>query len=320
MTDAQAEQLRKSRERIDSSLVRLQKRSQAGFYSVAGTIGALIGLLLGGLAVAIAQFALNATGSRIGSESFTSALVTGLGLGIYASTLGTALFLAMSQHHRRPMRPAPLLVMAVSGFATGAVCGGIAQLVVNGITGSQHGASPIVITAASILVGTLLGLALSLNVPNLPPIRGLIVGLVAGLISGLSSAAAVGWGVATAGSYLFGFAAMGAALGFGIALIDRHFRDSVVEIEWEPHSTTRIALGPKPLRIGGGKDHIFIPGAPEHLSNISVRDGQVEHVETASGKRTELKDGSRLRIGGITMVVRTPHDRLPQPGNDRQRN
>lgn len=303
MTGAAADHVKKSREQRVSLLVLLRNRSQSAFYAVAGTVGALVGLLLGALAVAVTQFALKTTGSVIVTESFTSALVTGLGVAIFGCALSAALFLAMRQHHRQSIPRTSIIAIATAGFASGAVCGGITQLVFNGITDTHDGAGPVVVTVASILVGALLGLALTLTVPNLPPLRGLLVGLVAGLVSGFSSAAAVGWGIAAAGSYLFGFTVMGAALGFGIALIDKHFRDSVVEIEWGPDATTRVGLGSKPVTIGGGKDHIVIPGAPPHLSSIRVRNGQIEHVETSSDKRTELKDGSRLRVAGVTMVV-----------------
>jgi hypothetical protein len=275
-------------------------------------------LLIGGLAVAISQFALRTTEFVIKSESLTSALVTGLGLGIFASTLGTALFLGMRRYKRQAVERISVSAIAISGFLSGAICGGIAQLVVNGITDSHEGAGPIVITAASILVGTLLGIILSRNVTNLPPMRGLVAGLAAGLISGLTSAAAVGWGIAAAGSYLLGFAALGAALGFGMAIVDKHFRDAVIEVEWEPHETTRVGLGSKPIRIGGGRDHIVIAGAPPHLSSISIRDGEIEHVETATGKRTELKDGSRLRVGGLNMVVHTTSRPSASTGRQRQ--
>lgn len=254
----------------------------------------------------IAQFALARPTAAAVSQSFTSVLVAGVGIGAFASALGTALSIAMLSFQRQRIRRISVFAMAIFGFVSGAICGGTFQALYNGITDSHSDISLVVIIAASILVSTLLGTALSRTAPNLPPIRGLVAGVLAGLLSALSSVVASRWGIGMRGVSLLGFTMLGAALGFAMAIAERHFRNASVDVEWEPNETTRVGLGSQPISIGGGKDDIFIPGAPAHISSIAVRNGQIEHVENSNGKRTALIDGSRLRINGLTMVVRAP--------------
>lgn len=81
------------------------------------------------------------------------------------------------------------------------------------------------------------------------------------------------------------------------------FREASVEVMWAPYETTTVGLGAQAVTVGGGEDHIFVRGLPPHVSSIVLRNGQIEHVETASGKRTPLQDGSRLRVGGLNLVI-----------------
>lgn len=254
----------------------------------------------------VAQSALARPTAAAVSRSFSSVLVASVGIGAFASALGTALSIAMLSFQRRRILQISVFAMAIFGFISGAICGGTFQALYNGITDSHSDTSLVVIIAASILVGTLLGTALSRIAPNLPPIRGLIAGLLAGLLSALSSVAASRWSIGMLVVSLLGFTLLGPALGFAMSIAERHFRNASIDVEWEPRETTRVGLGSKPISIGGGNDDIFIPGAPAHISSIAVRNGQIEHVENSNGKRTALKDGSRLRINGLTMVVHAP--------------
>lgn len=296
-----------SRSRVVSFLAALRGRSHSGLYVLTGASGGLVGA---GLAIVAAEIVLSALGTK--DEFFTSVLATGVLFGVFASTLSLILLAGIRFYHRQHMRWALSVAVAVSTLFAGALAGALCQLISNFLTespgeGNPITATPIVFVAASILVGALLGVTLSRCVPNLQPLRGLNAGLIAGVASGLATAGLVVLDFAAPVWRLAGLAVLGSALGAATAFVERRFRDAVIEIEWEPNQTTRVGLGDKPITIGGGKDHILIPGAPAHVSSVALRNGQIEHIETSNSKRTPLKDGSKLRVGGLVMVIHANH-------------
>jgi uncharacterized protein involved in tellurium resistance len=54
------------------------------------------------------------------------------------------------------------------------------------------------------------------------------------------------------------------------------------------------------------------------VSSLVLQNGLIEHVETANGKRTPLQDGSRLRIGGLNLVVHAVSGAGGSPANKSQ--
>ena len=290
--------------RIASSLSSIRKRHRTGLYSIVGALGALAGLILARLAVLIAQLALRVRGTPIVSDSFTSASLTGLHFGIFTSALGASMFLGIHWYQRHEIPKLRLLTVALFGFLIGGTSGGLVQILFNGVTDLPGPAAQVVVMATWVLIGTILGTALSNSIPNLTSIRGMTAGLIAGLFATFCVAAAAGTSTAATDSVLsIGYIILGASLGFAMAIVERYFREALIEVQWAPRETTLVGLGAKPVTIGGGRDHIFILGAPAQVSSIAIKSGQIEHVETANGKRTLLKDGSRLRIGGLTMVI-----------------
>jgi hypothetical protein len=70
------------------------------------------------------------------------------------------------------------------------------------------------------------------------------------------------------------------------------------------NETTSIPLGPRPVYIGGGDDHVSIwPEWPEHAVSIALEHGRIRYTESASGRKTDLKDGSRIQIGRVELVI-----------------
>lgn len=307
MTRARKTQPAVSRGRIASSFAAIRGRSHSGLYVLMGAFGGLIG---GGLAIVAAEIVLSAMGTK--DDYFTSVLATGVIFGVFASTLSVTLLAGIRFYHRQRMRWALSTAVAVSTLFAGALAGALCQLISNFSTESPGTrspitATPIVFVAASILVGALLGVTLSRCVPNLQPLRGLSAGLIAGVASGLATAGLVVLDFPAPAWRLAGLAVLGSALGAATAFVESRFRDAVIEIEWEPKQMTRVGLGDKAITIGGGKDHILIPGAPAHVSSVALRNGQIEHIETSNSKRTPLKDGSKLRVGGLVMVIHANH-------------
>jgi hypothetical protein len=152
-------------------------------------------------------------------------------------------------------------------------------------------------------MGALLGAMLSRNIPNLGMARGLGAGAFGGAVGCMGFLLTSTFLPGAAGR-IVGVALLGLALGLAMHLAENMFREASVEVEWAPYETTHVGLGAQPVVIGGGgEEHIFKKGLPPQVSRLVFKDGQIEHIETASGKRTPLQDGSRLRIGGLNMVV-----------------
>jgi hypothetical protein len=265
--------------------------SRSGPYIAAGLVGAAVGSVAGILL----------------SESFKTVLLAGLKLGVFAASLGLALFIAMQWHHHRALDAQSAMKVAGLSFLAGAVSGGLAQALHNVLSNSGEPPSWVIHAASWILLGGLLGAVLSFSATTLSPLPAISAGLLSGVIAGV-----VGW--ATSGLKIPPFAwsiasltVFGAALGLLTFLIQRGGHSATVEVHWSPENTTTVALGRRPVTVGGGADDIVLQGAPPRVSTIALENGVIEHIETSTGKRTPLKDGSRLRIGGVVMVVHAPH-------------
>jgi hypothetical protein len=223
---------------------------------------------------------------------------------VIACAVALALFSVAEWHQRREIKATRWGKVALFGGAAGFLSGAAGQLLYN-LADSGFFKFYVLRVAVWALSGMLLGAILSRQVPNLGPQRGAAAGAIGGAAGCLAALAA--WAVlpdsAEAVGRVLGFGLLGLALGLAMHIVEKMFREASVEIEWAPFESTRIGLGPKPITIGGGEDHIFIRGKPPHVSSIVFHNGQIEHIETANGKRTPLADGSRLRVGGLNMVV-----------------
>lgn len=286
---------------VSIAVSNLRRRSQAGFYCVAGMLGAFSGLLLSNAAVGLAELLIKLP------RLLTSALLAGLSYGVFATVLGTSLYVAMERHQHQKLRWMSISTTVLTSLAAGAFTGATLQIISNGLRESTPEQPAdnvaIVIVATWILVATLLGVLLTRNLPNLAATRGLAAGFFAGLVSLLVAGATVAAGFGTGIAYFVGSITLGGALGWGLSVAETRFRDAMLQVNWAPNDKTYVGLGPSPVRVGGGRDHIFIPGAPPQISAITMSNGRIEHIETASGKKTRLRDGNRIRINGLTMVV-----------------
>ncbi len=237
-------------------------------------------------------------------ESTSAIAQVGLYDAALAAVLAAALFTAGEWHQRRNITVPKLLRILLFGALAGFVSGAAGQALYD-LADPGYFKFYVLRVVSWALSGLLLGAILSQRIPNLGMARGAVAGAVggaAGCVGALITWEAVPYSAGFLGR-IIGFALLGLALGLAIHIAENMFREACVEVEWAPNETTRISLGSTPVTVGGGEDHIFIRGLPHHVSSIVFSNGQIEHIETANGKRTPLEDGSRLRIGGKYMVV-----------------
>ena len=261
-------------------------------YLVAGAFGGAAGSVL-------AEFA---HGSDLKASFFMRILLTGVWFAISSSVLATALFVAGEWHQRRDVRPRSVQKTLLFGGLAGLMSGSVAQAAFSVQIGPEWFQELVVRTLCWALMGALLGALLSRPVPNLGLLRGLLAGALGGGIGGagfllvsLVLPAAIGRAV--------GIGILGLALGLAMIVVEKLFREASLEVIWAPNETTNFNLGAQAVTIGGGEDHIFVRGLPSHFASVAFSNGLIEYVETATGKRTPLKNGSRLEIGKLNLVI-----------------
>lgn len=261
-------------------------------YALAGAVGGGFGALIGELVP---------TDSFLTSK--TAVVVSmGLWMAAIASVLAAALFAGGEWHQRHELRPDRVAAIVAIGAVAGFVSGAVAQTVYSVDFADEQFKNLVVRTFCWGLAGALLGALLSRSVPNLSLIRSAVAGFIGGVV-GCVGFLAISTALPETVGRVVGFIVLGSALGVAMHAVEAMSREASLEVFWAPYETTTVGLGVQPVTVGGGEDHIFVRGLPPHVSSIVFDNGQIEHIETATGKRTPLQDGNRLRIGGLNMIV-----------------
>jgi hypothetical protein len=190
----------------------------------------------------------------------------------------------------------------LSGVLAGALAGAIAQAIYGTRADAEFASEFLLRPACWAFMGALLGWRISTTLPNMGAGRAMAGGAAGGalgaiifLLTGIVFPQFLG--------RMIGFGALGSALGLSLAAADALFRQAVLEVRWAYNETTSIPLGPRPVYIGGGDDHVSISGLPEHAVSITLENGRIRYTESASGRKTDLKDGSRIQIGRVELVI-----------------
>jgi len=259
----------------------------------------LAGALGGAAGSVLAEFA---PGGGREATALRLMIATGLWSAIAASVLCAVLFAAGEWHQRRDVRPRSIQKTLLFGALAGFVSGVVAQAAFSVPFGSPEFHALVVRTVCWALMGALLGALLSRPVPNLGLLRGMVAGAVGGGLGGIGFLL-VGAVLPDAIGRLVGIGTLGFALGLAMIVVEKLFREASLEVIWAPNETTNFNLGAQAVTIGGGEDHVFVRGLPHRFASIVFANGLIEYVETATGKRTPLKDGSRLEIGKLNLVI-----------------
>ena len=258
-----------------------------------GLAGGALGALIGELAPTFGKGTIN----LIGGTAIWSAMA--------ASIVAVALFAASEIYHRRQGFYSK---QTLRYLTAGAVGGGIAGAVAQTIYGAQFGSPAmqnfILRPICWGLMGGILGWRLASTIPNLNSARAAIGGSIGGTLGGIAFLIACAFLPETFGR-MVGIGFVGAALGLAIVVADAFFREATLEIVWGPKEVTTVALGRVPVTIGGGDDHICVSGLPPAAASIVIEQGKIQYVDSATNHRTDLRDGSKIKIGSIEVIVHT---------------
>jgi hypothetical protein len=271
------------------------KSNKRLLFAVCGFAGGMAGALL---AETIPDFGLGLV-PAVAHTTLWSAAGAGL--------ITVALFAAGEIYNRKRFSMAIYRKGLFAGVIAGAIGGFVAQAVYS-FQGEPNFFNQVVFRAFCWgIMGGLLGWRLSAVVPNLGCNRGIIAGAVGGFVGGIGFLIASSIFAEVLGR-MVGFGVLGAALGLAVVAIEEMFRSARLDVIWAPKEVTSVTLGPKPVFIGGGDDHIFINGLPQHALGVVLEDGIIQCIDNATGKRSDLKEGSRIQIGKVEVVVRTRNE------------
>lgn len=270
------------------------KTNKKLIFALGGLIGGMIGALIG-------EFV-----PELGQGLITNIIDTTVWSLLGGAFITVGLFAAGEYYNRRPFSLSLSIYRKglLSGALAGAIAGFIAQSVYS-FQGEPNFFNQVIFRAACWgIMGALLGWRLSIVVPNLGLNRGVIAGAIGGFIGGICFLITSAIFVAMIGR-MVGLGLLGAALGLAVVAIEEIFRTARLDVIWSPKEVTSITLGPKPVFIGGGDDHVFVAGLPHHALSVALEGGKIQCLDNSSGKRSDLKDGSRIKIGKVEVVVRT---------------
>ncbi len=229
---------------------------------------------------------------------------TGLWSGTFAAVLTAALFWAGEIYRRRPRMSLLTIRKALAtGAVAGLIAGAVAQAVYSVQVDSDALRELVFKPLCWGLMGVLLGWKFSTAIPNLGLRRGVAGGGIGGVTGGVGFVVAGAFVPELLGRML-GVGILGLALGLAIVTVEALFREAALEVIWAPNETTSVTLGPKPVTIGGGDDHVYVASLPPTAAKVVLDQGKIHYIDTATNQRTELRDGSQLKIGKITIAVR----------------
>jgi Ca-activated chloride channel family protein len=281
------------------------------FFACLGLLGGLLGALLAEPPMILP----NTLPRSIAGNAFFLIFITVVWVAIFSTAIAFSLMIAERLYRRNKQSIWNILLRAAgAGVLGGIVGGGFAQLLF-GLMPQGWWFTEIFVRAFCWgLMGVVVGCGISLFIPNMKLIRGALGGFCGGLLGGFGFVLMIfimtGLLKGFLGEYfsglisrLAGIGILGVALGLAVVIAERLFQKASLEIIWLPGQTSRITLGEKPVTIGSRGDDIVIPGFKSNTAAVILAGGNVQYVDNRTGKRTDLKNGSKLKIGTVQLVI-----------------
>jgi hypothetical protein len=215
--------------------------------------------------------------------------------------------LAGQHHYLRGTLP------GVGAVAAGLVGGVLAGLVGGAAGQGLYGLAPpdsAVGTAFQVVgwavLGGLAGVGLSLVIPNMRWVHGLLGGAAGGAL-GAAGFLAVSGAAGDVVGRLVGGLVVGFCIGVMVAVVEAAFRRAWLEVRYGGRETVTVTLGPEPVKVGGDARActVWARGAPGVALRFFVRDGRVVCDDAVMRREAVAADGFTKDVGTVTVVVRT---------------
>lgn len=261
---------------------------------------AALGFTSGAVGSLLGEFILRDHSTRVAIEVIS---ILAIWSAILGASIAAGLFVASEIYHRRRgYLTMQMLRYLGSGVVGGAIAGATTQLVF-GAGGKMPMLEILVFQVLCWgLMGVILGWRLAATIPNLQPMRAAAAGGIGGIIGGAAFNFAAAYLSESIGR-MVGIGTLGMALGLAIVIADSLFREAALEIVWAPREVTMVALGARMVTIGGGEDDIYVYNLAPRTAGVLIDQGKIQYVDLGTSHRTDLRDGSRIKIGTIEIVV-----------------
>jgi len=222
--------------------------------------------------------------------------------GTCAAPISLGLTWAGEIYRRRPkLAPETIGKSLFSGFLGGAIAGAIAQAVFSTIPVDPTVKEFLLKPACWGIAGLILGLRIATSIPNLGASRAALGGAIGGTLGGYLFLLA-GFIAAGLGRTL-GIGLTGMGIGLAIVTAEAVLREAYLEVIWGPGETMKVTLGPKPISIGGGDDHVYHPDLRPSTAAVALEDGKIRFTDKTTNAQHDLRDGSQLKIGRLAIVI-----------------
>jgi hypothetical protein len=228
-----------------------------------------------------------------------------LAIGVWMGAIAAMLCLALlsGQHHYLRGR-FPSVLRGAAGFL-----GGTAVGIVGGAAGQGlYMLEPVLAfqVLGWMLLGGLAGCGLSLFIPNLKWVYGLIGGAIGGAAGGLGYIEVTTVAGELVGRWVGGLI-VGLCIGVMVAVVEAAFRRAWLEVKYGARETICVNLGPEPVKVGGDARlcTVWARGASPLALRFFIRDGHVICDDAVMKRESAVGDGYAKEVGNVTVTVRT---------------
>jgi Ca-activated chloride channel family protein len=229
-----------------------------------------------------------------------------LWIGLIATGISISLlFKTYKSTNRKLTLSTSFVFIIIKQIAIGALLGGIAQIIY-ALINSFSGEFGRVLCWG--IAGGGLGFSISKIIPNYPVNKGKYAGFIGGIIGGIFFSF-LAFQVSSILGRLIGASIIGFFIGLFIAVFEQIYREAWVTMKWSEKEFSNISLGEKPIYIGSeSKADIYLPAEknyPATTAIITFINNKVIIDDRLSGKKTELRNGSRINLGFVELIINT---------------
>jgi hypothetical protein len=259
-----------------------------------GAIGGIIGSLIG----EIIQVAMNGPNTLI-----MLILKVGLWFGIIGAGISVVILVGQYFYLKQKFLIGPAAKIGLPlGLLAGALAGGLAQGLYSFI-----GPTEFLRVICWGIAGGLLGVGLSLRIPNLGKVNGLFGGMAGGVIGGILFII-----FASSLSQVFGRLFGSAAIGFFIALMlifmETISRKFWLRINYGPKESRTVNLGSEVVSLGSdAKCTVYVRDVAPVALRFKTEQGQVLCKDVSTGKVITMRPGDKKRLGKVDIMVCAPN-------------
>jgi hypothetical protein len=251
------------------------------------------------------------------SGGFQMVILVGLWAGLVA--IGTGIGLVIGQNsllRRRLLSGREAGVIAAYGLVAGLASGGFGQAAY-ALVADIELLRWLGQVAGWTLLGGILAMGLSLFVPNLKLLRGLLGGLAGGG-AGAIGFLVVGLVLGNVPARLVGAALLGLCIGAMIALIEAVFREAWLEVHYGPNEQRSVTLGKRPIAIGSNAEActVFAQGVADVALRYTLQEGRITCEDVPSGRSDDVMPGDTRQVGNLKVVVCGPQVSSATPVQD----